>query len=388
MRIGILHRFDVTGVRSLSGYPYFMARAIEKHVGEVVYIGHNHRWSIRAIEATANYISRISYATLRRRISPDHNRLLSKQLARSFGPRVRESRCDVIFAPNASAEIAYLSTTLPIVYLSDLLFANIVDYYPGCSSLFNFAHAEAERVESSALKRASAMIYPSEWVAKTAVQCYGANPSKVYCIPYGANFDAADIPPPEVASRHTLDNGINLLWVGVDWERKGGPIAYECLTELLSRDVEARLVVCGCSPPRDFRHPKIEIIPFLDKHDPVQRRKLSKLFLDANFFLFPTTAEAFGIVLSEASAHGLPSLVRDTGGVGGAIVNSQNGYLLPRGAGGPQYADKILEIVQDRSTYDELVVTSRKAYDQRLNWDAWGRAMKPIFEQVARERRS
>jgi glycosyltransferase involved in cell wall biosynthesis len=125
----------------------------------------------------------------------------------------------------------------------------------------------------------------------------------------------------------------------------------------------------------------------LGKSDPLQRRRLSQLFLEANFFLFPTLAEAYGIVLCEASAHGLPSLARDTGGVGAAVTDGENGYLLPPDATGRQYANKILKIVQDGSNYERLVLSSRMAYEERLNWDAWGRAVKPIFEQVVEESR-
>jgi glycosyltransferase involved in cell wall biosynthesis len=125
------------------------------------------------------------------------------------------------------------------------------------------------------------------------------------------------------------------------------------------------------------------VIPFLSKRDPAQLQRLSRLFLVANFFLFPTMAEASAIVLCEASAHGLPALVRNTGGVGGVITDGENGYLLPADAEGKQYAERILEIVRDRSAYDDLVRRSRLAYEERLNWDAWGRAMRPIFEQMS-----
>lgn len=127
----------------------------------------------------------------------------------------------------------------------------------------------------------------------------------------------------------------------------------------------------------------MEIIPFLNKRNAVERERLSQLFLEANFFLFPTIAEAFGIVLCEASAHGLPSLVRNTGGVGGAVTDGENGYLMPPDAKGKEYAERILWILKDTSAYDELVKTSRTAYEERLNWDAWGRLARPIFEQVA-----
>jgi glycosyltransferase involved in cell wall biosynthesis len=382
MKIGIVHRSDVADVRSLSGYPYFMGKALEKHVGEVVYPGPDDSLLTKAIENVGKALNRVSYAIVGRHIPSDHHRILSKRLARTFAPRLAQSGCDVIFAPVASAEISLLSTDIPIVYLSDLTWANIVDYYPGCSSLFEFARVEGDRIERAAIANASALIYPSAWAARTAIEQYNADPRKVHCIPFGANFDEADIPSRELALRHSLECGIALLWVGVDWQRKGGVIAFDCLLQLLSKGVDAQLVICGCVPPEQYRHPKLKFIPFLNKHDPAQRRKLSRLFLDANFLLFPTAAEAYGIVICEASAHGVPSLVRDTGGVGGAVTDGENGYLLPSDAKGEQYAEKVQAIVQDRSVYDGLVRASRRAYEEKLNWDAWGRAVKPIFEQV------
>ena len=387
MKIGIIHRSDVSNVRSLSGYPYYMAKAIEKHVGEVAYLGPDRTPLTKAIEKFGHAVNRVTYGLAGRRISSDHHRFLSMRLAHTFEPRLEDSNCDVVFAPAASVEIAYLSTHLPIVYFTDLNFANIVDYYPGCSSLFGFARAEGDRIESAAIGRASALIYPSEWAARTAVEHYKADARKVHCIPLGANFDESDIPPREAALQHPLDRGISLLWVGVDWERKGGTVAYECLISLLKKGKDASLVVCGCLPPEIYRHAKMEVIPFLNKRDSTQRRRLSRLFMDANFLLFPTSAEAYGIVVCEASAHGLPSLARDTGGVAGAVTNGENGFLMAPEATGEDYAKRILATIEDRSLYDGLVNSSRDAFEKKLNWDAWGRAVKPIFSAVVEGKR-
>jgi glycosyltransferase involved in cell wall biosynthesis len=382
MRIGILNRADVTDVRSLSGYPYFMMKALREHVGEVFCFPPDRSFQTRAIEKAGSALNHLSYALFKRRISSDHHRILSKRLANVYAPQILRSECDVIFAPNASAELAYLSTEVPIVYFSDMNWEDIVDYYPGCTSLFEFSRLEGERIEIAALGKLTAAVYASEWAARTAIEHYKLDKRKVFCAPYGANFENDDIPPREAALRHPLMGAPGLLWVGVDWERKGGSIAYECLMELLNQGVDARLVVCGCAPPARFRHPKIEVIPFLNKRDPAQRRKLSELFLEANFFLFPTLAEASGIVLCESSAHGLPSLARNTGGVGGVVKDGENGYLMAPNATGKQYASKILELVREPAVYDRLVCSSRRAFEEKLNWDAWGRAMKLIFEQV------
>lgn len=383
MKIGIVHRANVADVRTLSGVPYFMARALQEHVGEVLYLGPDDSLLTNSIESAGRVINRVSYATFGRRISTDHHRVLSKRFAHKLGRYLLNCDCDVLFAPVASVEIAYLSTDLPVIYYSDATWDNIVDYYLGCSSLFQFARKEADWIEAAALGTAAALIVPSTWAASSAVGHYNVDPQKVHLIPCGANFERAEIPPREAAMKHSQDKGIVLLWIGVDWERKGGSIAHDCLIELLNRGLDARLVVCGCIPPHRYHHQKMEIIPFLNKRNAVERERLSQLFLEANFFLFPTIAEAFGIVLCEASAHGLPSLVRNTGGVGGAVTDGENGYLMPPDAKGKEYAERILWILKDTSAYDELVKTSRTAYEERLNWDAWGRLVRPIFEQVA-----
>jgi glycosyltransferase involved in cell wall biosynthesis len=386
VKIAIVQREDARDVAHHSGVYYFMAKALEKHVGEVVYIRPRGSLLTKAIETAGQVLNRIIYKLCGRRISSDHHPILSKYLARRFGPSLAQCGCDVIFAPNASVEIASLSTDIPIIYRTDMNWDDMVDYYPGSKSLFTFARAFGEHIEEAAISKASALVYPSSWAARTASEHYKADLGKVYCIPSGANLEQEDVPGRDAALKHSLDHGIALLWVGVDWGRKGGPVAYDCLMALLNRGLDARMAVCGCVPPERFRHPKIEVIPFLSKRDPRQRRKLSQLFLDSSFFLFPTIAEAFGIVLCEASAFGLPSLACDTGGVRGAVTDRENGYLLPPDATGEQYAEKILETVRDRRVYNNLVMTCRKAYEDRLNWDAWGRAVKPIFEQVAKER--
>ena len=382
VKIGIVQRDDTRDVLASSGTLYFMADALERHVGEVVHLGPDTSLTSKALLRGGQVVNRLAQLTLRRRLSPIHQRLLSLHAARLFAPRIAKAGCDALFAPFASVEIAALPTSLPIVYHSDMTWADAVDYYTIYTSLFGFARAEGERIQQAALDKATASVFPSAWAAQTAIEHYGIDAARVSVAPYGANFKPDAIPSREAALRHTLKDGVHLLWIGVSWERKGGAIAHACLTELLSRGVDARLVVCGCQPPAEFQHERLTVVPFLNKNDPGQRAELSQLFLKANFFLFPTATEALGIVLCEASAHGLPSLVRHTGGVGSVITEGMNGYLLPPEAPGSAYAQKVLELCDDPAAYEKLIHSSRQAFEERLNWDAWGRAVKPIFERV------
>lgn len=378
----MINRADIANMRSSSGFPYFMAKALQRHVGEVAFLSPDESFVTRTIEKGGRGLDKVSFNLLGRHLCGDQHRFLAWRLANVFSRRLSDGRFDAIFAPNASVEISKLRTDLPIVYSTDQTWANMVDYYENTSPLFKFAYREADRIEAAALQNSAAALYPSNWAASTAVEHYGASSQKIYVVPWGANFESEHIPPREIACQHPLKDELRLLWIGVDWDRKGGVIAFDCLRELLLKGVSAKLTVCGCVPPERFNHPRVTVIPFLDKRNPVERSRLSQLFMEANFFVFPTVAEAYGIVLCEASAHGLPSLVRNTGGVGGAIEDGRNGCLLPAEAQGRVYAEKIISVLDTPIGYKELVRDSRNVYEERLNWDAWGRTAKLIFDSV------
>jgi len=381
VRIAVIQREDTRSLTVHSGVYYFMVQALKRHVGEVIHLDPDQSLTSRGIENAGRCLNHLGFSRWRR-FSSDHNKVLARRLAKVFASRLRQIECDVVFAPNASVEIADLETSLPIIYRTDLNWANIVNYYPGCKSLFDFVYREGERIESAAIRKASAILYPSEWAARTAIEHYGAAPERVFSIPNGANLHPEEAPQRDQALRHRLSDSLRLLWVGADWSRKGGDIAYDCMIQLRHRGIDARLTICGCTPPAGMRHSAITFVRFLRKSIPIERQQLSQLYLNSHLFIFPTQAEAFGTVLCEASAHGLPVLAADTGGVGGAIRDGENGYLLPVSATGSDYASKAQEIIRSSDAYERLVQGSRDAYESRLNWDAWAKSVRPVFEAV------
>jgi glycosyltransferase involved in cell wall biosynthesis len=380
LRIGFVHRYDARNIRSWSGTFWFMSRALEAHVGEVVYLGPDDSYGTKFIIDNLARVNRVWQKLTGKIFVTDKNRFLANRLARFFERRLVEAPCDILFAPVASTEIAYLKTNLPIVYYSDITWVQIVDYYPDYSSVSGFCWHEGQRIESAAITRSKAAVYPSQWAVDSARKDYGAEEQATFKISFGANL--VDPPTRAEALDRTLGSRINLLLIGVDWERKGGPIAFECLTSLLERNVDAHLTICGCVPPPGFEHPRMRVIPFLSKNDPAQQLQIEQLFREAHFMLLPTRAEALGIVTCEASAFGLPTIGTDTGGVRGTLQEGVNGYLLPFEARGRAFADKIISIISDPSCYRTLVVSSRDEYERVLNWDTWGRSMRAIMENV------
>jgi len=244
----------------------------------------------------------------------DHNLILAKKYSRIFSELLRKNSYDVIFAPAASTEIALLQTEIPIIYASDATYRVIKDYYPAYSDVLEYSAKVADRIEKLALSKAAAIVYSTPWPVQSAIQGYGIDESKIHVIPYGANIDSVPLKDALLSKRKS--ERCRLVFLAVDWKRKGGDIAFETFLELDRIGIPTDLVVVGCVPPQQFRHPNCTIIPFLDKNVEEEKKRLNEILLSSDFLILPTRAEASAIVFCEASAFGLPSIATDTGGGG------------------------------------------------------------------------
>jgi len=224
------------------------------------------------------------------------------------------------------------------------------------------------------------LVYPSEWAAKSAICDYKAEPTKIEIIPFGANLDEPPLANEILSPKQT--SSCRLLFVGRDWLRKGGDIAFQTLISLCERGVDAELVIVGSTPPPEIKHEKLRVIPYLNKNIPQQRKQLDELFLNSNFFILPTRAECYGIVFCEANAFGLPVFTTDVGGIPTIIKNGRNGYMLPLSASGEDYANLIGEKFSDKGVYENLVRSSREEYDMRLNWDKWAESLHQVILSI------
>lgn len=356
----------------------YMIQALEKHCGEVYNIG---QISLKVDLLMGRILNIVTRTVFKKRLLST----LSFHIARKYGyvasQRLAKIPADVIIVPGGGAAcVAFLETNVPIIMIEGAPFASWYNNFPPTSNFLKRSYYEANVLQELALKKASFILNPSEWAVNSVMENYHIERRKVRVLPYGANIDN---PPPldAILAQRQLNN-CRLLFVGADWKRKGGEIAFETLVKLEEMGIQAELIVCGCVPPASFSHERMKVIPFLDKHDARQYQELQNLFMTANFFLLPTRQDLFGFVFCEASAFGLPSIATNTGGVAGAVKDGENGFLLPLSAGGAEYADVIASIHRDKQRYAELVRSSRTAFDERLNWDAWAIEINKIIREI------
>lgn len=360
---------DPLDKRSWSGIHHSIFSALQLEFGMVTPLG---PWQPASLLKRDRYWSYFRRILTGKRFDYQHSERLAKAYSAYFSKRLVVSKADAVFAVSASTELALLDTKLPVYYAADATFANMVNYYPYYSSLTRESIRQGNEVQRLALEKCTAIFFPSNWVADSAMKDYGISSSRIHVIPFGANLD--EIPVPQTSASH---DGINLLFVGVEWERKGGPKVIETVEALKKAGKKVHLTIIGCTPEVKDEH--ITVIPFLDKNNPTDRKKLNGEFSKADFFILPTTAECFGVVFCEASAFGVPSLAADTGGVSGAVHEGVNGFLFPSDATGKDYARKIMELIADPDKLVAIKKSARSHYEKKLNWKSWGESVKQVL---------
>jgi len=208
---------------------------------------------------------------------------------------------------------------------------------------------------------------------------YDVDPDKVKVVPYGANLFAglneADI-------RRLVKNkdyGIcKLLFVGVDWIRKGGEIALRTARLLNERGLRAELHIVGIDSSHKFPE-FVKSHGFISRKTEAGKERLHQLFSEAHFLIQPSRAENFGVVFAEASSFGLPSLATEVGGIPSAIRDNRNGKLFRLDQGAESYAEYIMECLASRERYQALAISSFREYRQRLNWSTAGESVRALI---------
>jgi len=255
----------------------------------------------------------------------------------------------------------------------------MLDFYDSFSHFCPETIRNGHKQEQLALENCSLAIYSSEWAAKSAIANYDVDPSKVKVIPFGANVECnrtqEDITT--LVNEKVDFDPIRLLFIGKDWQRKGGPKALEVAKLMNQGGINVELHIAGCTPPVAVPE-YVKVHGFISKQTIEGRTKLDQLFKDAHFFLLPSEAEAFGIVFAEASSFGVPSLATNVGGIPSAVRDNVNGKTFPIDSHASEYCDYISGIVNSKERYRKLAYSSYEEYCNRLNWLAAGVAFKNL----------
>jgi glycosyltransferase involved in cell wall biosynthesis len=190
--------------------------------------------------------------------------------------------------------------------------------------------AAGER-EGAVLTAAAAVITTSRWSRSWVLETYGLDPGRVEAAEPGV--DAAE---PVTGSAH----GGNLLCVASVTPGKGHDVLLAALTRVADLSWRCECIGALTRAPdfvADLRRgaERSGVQDRLVVRGPLTGDDLAAAYATADVLVLASRAESYGMVVTEALAHGLPVVAADVGGIpealGHAPDGTRPGLLVPAG---------------------------------------------------------
>lgn len=303
------------------------------------------------------------------------DRMLRRRPAETRFDRCDFDGLDAVVGLVATPLLDRLARTRP-----DIPFLHVTDATPAfLRDAYGWAvPAEADATEARVASAAAACVFSSGLLAARAPRDLGTPDMVALSQPFGVNLDQRPDRHPEKPPLQRL----NLLFVGIDWVRKGGDVAVATLGLLRARGIDAQLTIVGRCPDRHLNHPAIQAAGFLNKNRPKDAALLSRLYTEAHLLVLPSRADCTPMVIAEAMAHGTPVLATDVGGIGTQVGGSGAGDLMAPYAPPEAWADRIEDMTASQDRYNFLSDTAFDRAETRLNWAVWAERIETLVQQA------
>jgi glycosyltransferase involved in cell wall biosynthesis len=210
-------------------------------------------------------------------------------------------------------------------------------------------------LEKETYRHACVTFTRSSHIQRSLLEQYGIPAEKTAVVYAGSNIPMRDID----LDRKDYGNK-EILFVGVAWERKGGPDLVEAFKGVLEKHPDAHLTIVGCSPKVELQNVQIVGKLPLDEVAPYYER--------AGIFCLPTRLEPFGIVFVEAMAYGLPLVAPNTGAVPDFLEDGRNGYMVSPGDV-PALTNALLRLLDDPGKCRKFGKFGYRLARERYTWD-------------------
>ena len=217
-----------------------------------------------------------------------------------------------------------------------------------------------QKAETRIYQEASMIFTFGSKITWSLINHYKIPEKKVMTVFAGSNVADQSSDNPEKYYRK------NILFVGVEWERKGGPVLLRIFEKVLSVHPDASLTIIGCSP--NVSLPNCQVLGKI----PVE--KVADYYNNASVFCMPTLREPFGIVFIEAMSYKLPIVANNVGSLPDIVENGYNGYLVNNDV--EQYTNAIIQLFADPEKCRQLGENGYALTRSKFSWEIVGRKIK------------
>lgn len=351
MKIAFLTPWSVNDSNSWSGVIRLMHRSLAEREDVVVIETGDVSVSLidRGIMATIGRMSREPYLS---------GLALASSLKRGWYAtgQAKRVQADVVLAVAASQDIALARFGQPVVQVTDATFTAMRGYYPLFSRMHHLSKWQGAAISKLANRRTAAYSVASEWAKRSLESDYRVDFEKCEVIPFGPA-----IQPTEMLDR-SYHEGLRVLIVASNWERKGGDTAVEVMRKVREAFPATSVTVVGNAP---------SLPAWIASLGRVARDEMPAVYAEHDVLLELAEANAGGVTLTDAHAFGLPVIAANTGGVASIIADGESGILVNLGEQMMADAVKAVKALHD---IDFRATMGQKAYQRHrelLNWDRW-----------------
>jgi glycosyltransferase involved in cell wall biosynthesis len=221
-------------------------------------------------------------------------------------------------------------------------------------------------LERTIYQNATAVFTRSTNIAADLVRFYDVPADKIECVYAGSNVSLGRCDVPEDVRYGKR----RILFVGIDWVRKGGPDLIAAFRRVLERYPDAHLTIAGAEVRVDL--PNCTVV------GNVSAEQLARHYAEASVFCLPTRLEPFGIAFVEAMMHGLPIVATRVGAVPDMVQDGVNGYLVNPGEA-DALAQALCKVLADPEHCRAL---GRRGHERATRLYAWPKTGERIRARI------
>jgi len=208
-----------------------------------------------------------------------------------------------------------------------------------------------------------------------------ADPAKLFVVP-GTAEDSKRImiDSPKIPGR------TNVLYFSYMSRLKGVYTAFEATSLILKERTDIMVTFGGPLEDQEVKSRLKELqknyperVYYLGYvEDAVER---TRIFRQADIFIFPTLRDVFGLVLLHAMAEGLPIVASREGTVPEIVLDGTNAFLIEKGDA-RALTDKVLLLADDRHLREKMGQANRRRFEEKYTLEKYGATMINAFRQM------
>lgn len=189
----------------------------------------------------------------------------------------------------------------------------------------------------------------------------------------------------QMRDRYHLKGKKVILFVGRLTSHKGVDTLLRAAPQVLKNNSEAMILVVGPDfGEKAFFQQLSQELKIEDKvifTGPVSREDLLSAYKSADVFCLPSRSEAFGIVMIEAFASGVPVVAARNTAMPEIVKDSQTGLLFETESPS-DLAEKLTLVLEDRKLGQSLVNNAASEVAEKYNWDKIVSRLDTIYKEV------